>query len=94
MPDASKQAKVASASGMLPASISEIGLRPDPWGWQAWCLYRADVLGIVLTQLPAERPAAEQALSTWLEHDHGLEREHALSAARGLFQTLEGSLAH
>ncbi len=89
MPDASKQAKLESASGLLPDSISEVGLRADPWGWQAWCLYRADVLGIVLMQLPAERAKAETVLSSKLADDHGLEPVNAVNAARSLFQSLE-----
>lgn len=89
MPDASKQAKLESTSGWLPDSISEVGLRADPWGWQAWCLYRADVLGIVLMQLPPERAQAESVLSSKLKDDHGLEPEHAVNAARSLFESLK-----
>lgn len=83
-----RQVKLESASGLLPGAISEVGLRADPWGWQAWCLYRADVLGIVLMQLPADRAAAQLALSSRLHDDHGLEPEHAASAAQRLFELL------
>lgn len=89
MRDAAKQPKLGSASGLLPDSISEVGLRADSWGWQAWCLYRADVLGIVLMQLPTERLQAEKDLSSRLEDDHGLDPVHAVNAARRLFQSLE-----